>query len=104
MKNLEFDELIIDATSIHCFGGDDFEEPRDNKEKKDKYKQVNRINGYSRSKRPDLPQVNLMLGVTEHYIPLLFDAFSGNTPDSAMFEMLLEKCKTEYPMLLKRIK
>jgi len=101
MKNMEFDELIIDATSMHCFGGDDVEEP---KNQMVKYKQVNRTHGYSRSKRPDLPQINLMLGVTNHYIPLLFDAFSGNAPDTAMFKMLLEKCQREYPMLLKKIK
>jgi transposase len=101
IKGMEFDELIIDATSMHCFGSDDVEEPRNEIEK---YKQVNRVNGYSRSKRPDLPQVNLILGVTEHYIPLVFDAFSGNAPDTAMFKMLLEKCQSEYPMLLKKIK
>lgn len=101
MKNMEFDELIIDATSMHCFGGDDVEEPKNQMEK---YKQVNRTHGYSRSKRPDLPQINLLLGVTNHYIPLLFDAFSGNAPDTAMFKMLLEKCQREYPMLLKKIK
>jgi transposase len=101
MKGIEFDQLIIDATSMHCFGDDDVEEPRNQMEK---YKQVNRVNGYSRSKRPDLPQINLMLGVTEHYIPLLFDAFSGNAPDTAMFKVLLEKFQSEYPMLLKKIK
>jgi transposase len=101
MKNMEFDELIIDATSMHCFGGDEVEEPRNQMEK---YKQVNRTHGYSRSKRPDLPQINLILGVTNHYIPLVFDAFSGNAPDTAMFKTLLEKCQREYPMLLKKIK
>ena len=101
MKNMEFDELIIDATSMHCFGGDDVEEPKNQIEK---YKQVNRTHGYSRSKRPDLPQINLILGVTEHYIPLLFDKFSGNAPDTAMFKLLLEKCQREYPILLKKIK
>ncbi len=100
MKDMEFDELIIDATSMHCFGADDVEEPKNQMEK---YKQVNRTHGYSRSKRPDLPQINLILGVTNHYIPLLFDAFSGNAPDTAMFKMLLEKCQREYPMLLKKI-
>jgi len=103
-KGMEFDELIIDATSMHCFGVDDVEKPRNDVEKMEKYKQVNRLHGYSRSKRPDLPQVNLMLGVTEHYIPLLFEAFSGNAPDTAMFKVLLEKCQNEYPMLLKGIK
>ncbi len=101
MKGIEFDELIIDATSMHFFGGDDIEAPKNQMEK---YKQVNRTHGYSRSKRPDLPQINLILGVTNHYIPLLFDAFSGNAPDTAMFKMLLEKCQSEYPMLLKKIK
>jgi len=44
------------------------------------------------------------LGVTNHYIPLFFDAFSGNAPDTAMFKILLEKCQCEYPMLLKKVK
>jgi len=104
MENVEFDELIIDATSMHCFGGDDIEAPKNQVEKYEKYKQVNRAHGYSRSKRPDLPQINLILGVTNHYIPLFFDAFSGNAPDSAMFKILLEKCQCEYPMLLKKVK
>ena len=101
MEDMEFDELIIDATSMHCFGGDDVEVPKNQVEK---YKQVNRTHGYSRSKRPDLPQINLILGVTNHYIPLFFDAFSGNAPDTAMFKMLLEKCQREYPGLLKKVK
>lgn len=101
MKNVVFDELIIDATSMHCFGADKVEEPKNQIEK---YKQLNRTHGYSRSKRPDLPQINLILGVTNHYIPLLFDAFSGNTPDTAMFKILLEKWQREYPGLLKKVK
>lgn len=101
IKNVEFDELIIDATSMHCFGSDEIEEPRNQMEK---YKQIKRIHGYSRSKRPDLPQINLILGVTNYYLPLLFDAFSGNAPDTAMFSAFLEKCQKEYPMLLKKVK
>ena len=104
MENMEFDELIIDATSMHCFGGDDIEAPKNQVEKYENYKQVNRTHGYSRSKRPDLPQINLILGVTNHYIPLFFDAFSGNAPDTAMFKMLLEKCQREYSVLLKKVK
>jgi len=66
--------------------------------------EVNRTHGYSRSKRPDLPQINLILGVTNHNIPLLFDAFSGNAPDPTMFKLILEKCKREYTPLLKKVK
>ena len=101
MKELEFDELIIDATSIHCFGADEIEEPKNQIEK---YVEVNRTYGYSRSKRPDLPQINLILGVTNHYIPLIFDAFSGNAPDPTMFKLILEKCQREYAPLLKKVK
>ena len=36
MKGMEFDELIIDATSMHCFGGDDVEEPKNQMEKYNK--------------------------------------------------------------------
>lgn len=101
MKEIEFNELIIDATSIHCFKSDDIEEPKNQIEK---YKEVNRTHGYSRSKRPDLPQINLILGVSNHYIPFLFDAFSGNAPDPTMFKLILEKCKREYEPLLNKVK
>jgi len=101
MKEIDFEELIIDATSIHCFGADEIEEPKNRIEK---YVEVNRTHGYSRSKRPDLPQINLILGVTNHNIPLLFDTFSGNAPDPTMFKLILEKCKREYTPLLKKVK
>ena len=100
-ENMEFDELIIDATSVHCFGSDEVPEPKNQIEK---YKQINRTHGYSRSKRPDLPQINLILGVSNHYIPLFFDAFSGNAPDPAMFTTILEKCRRVFPVLLKKVK
>lgn len=100
MNNMEFNELIIDGTSIYCFGTDEIEGQK-NQSKKDK--QLKRTNGYSRDKRPDLAQINLMLGVSNHYIPLLFETYSGNTPDLVMFKKILEKCRSDYSMLLKAV-
>ena len=104
MKGMKFDELIIDGTSVYCYGKDEVEEPKNQVEKYEKYKQLNRTNGYSRDKRFDLPQINLLLGVNKHSIPLVFETFSGNAPDVTMFELFLEKCKSEYPGLLKKVK
>jgi transposase len=46
---------------------------------------------------------SLMLGVSEQYLPLLFDTFSGNVPNVVMFEKVLEKCQDAYQALLKRV-
>jgi len=100
MKDMEFDELIIDGTSVYCYGKDEVEEPKNQIEK---YKQINRTNGYSRDKRFDLPQINLLLGVNKHSVPLVFETFSGNAPDVTMFKIFLEKCRSDYPRLLKKV-
>jgi len=94
MKDMKFDELIIDGTSVYCYGKDEVEAPKNQVEKYEKYKQLNRTNGYSRDKRFDLPQINLLLGVNKHSIPLVFETFSGNAPDVTMFELFIEKCKS----------
>lgn len=99
-NNLEFNELIIDGTSVYCFGTDEVE-GQENQSKKDK--QLKRTHGYSRDKRSDLAQINLMLGVSNHYIPLLFETYSGNTSDVVMFKKILEKCRSDYSTLLKAV-
>jgi transposase len=45
-----------------------------------------------------------MLGVSEQYLPLLFETFSGNVPDVVMFEKVLEKCQDAYRPLMKRVR
>nr|MDO8084226.1 IS1634 family transposase [Candidatus Sigynarchaeum springense] len=120
---LQFDgmapkEIIIDGTSISCFGedekddeiddeddADDEDEATDRKnETIDKYAEIKRLHGYNRDKRPDLAQVNLMLGVNEHFIPLFFQTFPGNAPDVYMFKVILEKCQRDYSSLLSKVR
>lgn len=107
---VELDELILDGTSLYCYGADEEEdskleaeaEAEENPESSSE--QIRRTHGYSRDKRPDLPQINLMLGVSNHYLPLLFETFSGNVPDVVMFERVLEKCREHLRVLLKKAK
>ncbi len=99
LKFVELDELILDGTSFYCHGSDRTEETQE-----DSTEHLKRTHGYSRDKRPDLPQINLMLGVSNHYLPLLFETFSGNVPDVVMFEKVLEKCRTHHHGLLKDIR
>ncbi len=67
-------------------------------------KPIARYNGYSRNKRPDLAQVNVILGVNQRYIPLFFDVFAGNATDLSMFASTVESLQTTYPKLLERLK
>jgi len=101
---VELDELILDGTSLYCFGSDEEDQVHESGESPEESPEhLRRKHGYSRDHRPDLPQVNLMLGVSEHYLPLLFETFSGNVPDVVMFEKVLEKCQVAYQALLKRV-
>jgi len=117
VSGLELSELIIDGTSVSCFGDD--ETAGDDGEEEDsdggaararapgdpgKYQQVKRVHGYSRAKRPDLAQVNLMLGVNGQSIPFFFQTFPGNAPDVFMFQSTLEKCQDHYSSLLTQIR
>lgn len=96
---VDLDELILDGTSFYCHGSDTTEDTQEGGPE-----QLKRTHGYSRDKRPDLPQINLMLGVSNHYLPLLFETFSGNVPDVVMFEKVLEKCRKHHRGLLKKVR
>lgn len=114
--------LLLDGTSIYTYGKDnpislDEIEDTDNKESNEPFNSgnnnigiqsnvnnINRVNGYSRDKRFDLPQVNLMLGVNQQAIPLYFECFSGNESDFKMFEMTLKRLNSDYSTLMKRLK
>ena len=132
IKGIQFDEFIIDATSFASYGkdslselledeGDKKVEDQDNQkmeensgktiaEKNQKSRDRNvkapieRLNGYSRAKRPDLAQINFMMGINGQYIPLYFETFAGNTIDVKMFSFTLKNLKEKYPSLLKRYK
>lgn len=111
--------LILDGTSLPCYGSDpkpshdeldendDFNELNDTEN--DNYedlpvKRILRLHGYSRSKRPDLAQVNVMLGVNQRHIPLYFDVFAGNTTDLEMFKYSLSQLQNKYTGLLEKMK
>ncbi|MFO8017297.1 MAG: IS1634 family transposase [Promethearchaeia archaeon] len=102
---VELDELILDGTSLYCFSSDEEDEVLEPGESPEESSEpLRRTHGYSRDHRPDLPQINLMLGVSNQYLPLLFETFSGNVPDVVMFEKVLEKCQDTYQALLKRVR
>jgi len=105
-------ELIIDGTSAICFGDDDdaFQDEENGilggaGENVDpgKYADIKRAHGYNKDNRPDLTQVNIMLGVNDWSMPLLFQVFPGNAPDVHMFASILEKLYDGYPALLSRV-
>jgi len=111
--------LILDGTSLYSYGKDPILENQENGEKRKPAgeengqlegdnnlpgKKVARLHGYSRDKRPDLAQVNVMLGVNQQYFPLYFEVFAGNAADLAMFETTLRRMKSAYQGLLKKMK
>ena len=115
IDGMEPNELIIDGTSISCFGEDEKDDEIDDDDSSDendddtdaatdKYADIKRVHGYSRAKRPDLAQVNLMLGVNDHFVPLFFQTFPGNAPDVYMFKAILEKCQRDHSFLLSKAK
>lgn len=111
--------LLLDGTSFYAYNVDTDQESDLIKEKGDfknlsdislefenptESKEVLRRFGYNRDKRPDLPQINVMLGVNQQHIPLFFEVFSGNTIDLEMFEVTLKRLNTSYKDLLGRMK
>nr|MDO8119343.1 hypothetical protein [Candidatus Sigynarchaeota archaeon] len=104
IDGMEPNEIIIDGTSVSCFGEDEPDDEDDDDDDGDeedavgdkgddaKYAHVKRVHGYNRDKRPDLAQINVMLGVNDHFVPLFFHTFPGNAPDVCMFKKILEKC------------
>lgn len=53
--------------------------------------------GHCKSKRNDLRIVGLSMMITpDCNIPLLYDTYPGNTPDSKQFSVMLDKLKTRY--------
>jgi len=102
--NLTFNELILDGTSFSCYGRDEGADEESDEEAEEKSEVLQRVKGYSRDKRPKLPQINLLLGINCHYIPLVFETFSGNMPDVSMFEKALTLIQTHYAPLLEAVR
>jgi len=59
--------------------------------------------GHSKEKRSDLKIVGLSMMITpDCNIPLLYDTYPGNMPDSKQFSVMLKKLKSRYEKLTKR--
>jgi len=99
---ITLDELILDGTSVYCFGRDEEDDEED--EETENGEEIRRVKGYNRDKRPNLPQINLTLGINNQYIPLLFETFSGNIQDVEMFEKILDLVQSRYQILLNSIR
>ena len=54
--------------------------------------------GYSRTRRPDLEQVELGLLVTQEGLPVTHEVFAGNRPEKNTFKQILKRLKTEFSM------
>ena len=82
--------LIIDATRIKIW--------------KDRETGLVRFGYSSRNELKSLPQVNLVLGVSEQHIPLFAKVYPGNTQDVKMFDDFIHRINTRYKSLTEKIK
>jgi hypothetical protein len=55
-----------------------------------------RRRGYSRDKRPDLPQVVICLAVDRHGWPIAWDLLPGNTADTVAFVAMIKKLRERF--------
>jgi transposase len=79
---IQYNLLLYDITSTYFEG----ESKRNSQAKR----------GYSRDKRPDCKQVLIALVVTKEGIPLGYEVFDGNRPDSTTVEEVIEKVESRY--------
>jgi hypothetical protein len=76
--SLEFDLIFIDTTSLYVYRDSETEL---------------RKRGYSRDRRPDLPQFVLCVVVNRHGWPVAWDIFPGNTADCRALEMMVSRLR-----------
>ena len=76
--SLELDLIFIDTTSLYVYT--DMETDL-------------RKRGYSRDRRPDLPQFVLCVVVNRHGWPVAWDIFPGNTADVRALEMMVKRLR-----------
>jgi len=87
---IDTSHLIYDATNFYTY----IDTASDSKLAK---------RGHNKEKRNDLKIVGLSMMITpECGIPLLYDTYPGNTPDSRQFAVMLEKLKARYEKLTRR--
>lgn len=76
--SLEFDVIFIDTTSLYVYRDSETEL---------------RKRGYSRDRRPDLPQFVLCVVVNRHGWPVAWDIFPGNTADRRSLDLMVGKLR-----------
>ena len=76
--SLELDLIFIDTTSLYVYTDSETDL---------------RKRGYSRDRRPDLPQFVLCVVVNRHGWPVAWDIFPGNTADGRSLEMMVRRLR-----------
>jgi transposase len=76
--SLDLDLIFIDTTSLYVYTDSETEL---------------RKRGYSRDRRPDLPQYVLCVVVNRHGWPVAWDIFPGNTADCRALEMMVSRLR-----------
>jgi hypothetical protein len=76
--SLELDLIFIDTTSLYMYTDSETDL---------------RKRGYSRDRRPDLPQFVLCVVVNRHGWPVAWDIFPGNTADCRSLELMVSRLR-----------
>ena len=88
VMNLEVDLIYFDTTSTYFEAApDELESDVENGEAKNNDYTLRQY-GYSKDKRPDLPQIIIGMAVTKEGIPVRCWVFSGETADMSMVEQV----------------
>ena len=77
----ELDLIFLDTTSVYVYRDTETEW---------------RKRGYSRDRRPDLPQLVLGVAVDREGRPVSWEVFPGNTADPEAFEAIITKMRTRF--------
>lgn len=77
----ELDLVFMDTTSVYVYRATETEW---------------RKRGYSRDRRPDLPQLVLGVAVDREGRPVSWEVFPGNTADPAAFEAMIAKMRRRF--------
>jgi transposase len=79
--NRTLDLVFIDTTSLYCYRDEETEWRR---------------RGYSRDRRPELPQLVLCVAVDSQGWPIAWEVFPGNTADTAALRQVVEKLRERF--------
>jgi hypothetical protein len=79
--NQTLDLVFIDTTSLYCYRDEETELRR---------------RGYSRDRRPELPQLVLCVAVDSQGWPIAWEVFPGNTADSAALRQVVDLLRERF--------